>query len=156
MKQTADYDHAQQAMRPGVISLDGLLGEDKRLLLDIIEADSAEVRRLGLTHAAIAERMRDLRAAGAKGLGTAIRVPPHFEVDVDSVRGKLPCPFEDGVVPKTNIQVVNQALARRLRFTDLNIHLIERHGFYVGRGSPYRLEPSELMEILEVQPDAAG
>ncbi|NQT54365.1 hypothetical protein HQ576_20070, partial [bacterium] len=35
-----------------------------------------------------------------------------------------------------------------LRFTALSIHLIRAHGFYQGRGAPYRLEPTQLAELL--------
>jgi len=150
MKQTAQYDRAQAQMRPGVITRDGFLGADGRRLIDLLDEDDAAVHRLGVTHAAIAARMRALRAAGAAGLGSAVVVPPHFEVLVDSVRGRLRCPFSDGLAPKTNIQVVNRALGREILFTDLGIHLIEAHGFYNGRGSPYRVDPGLLVEILEV------
>jgi hypothetical protein len=110
------------------------------------------VKRLGLSHAAIAARMHALREAGAAGLGNAVAVPPHFMVAVDGVRGVLPCPYEDGIVAKTNITVVNERLGRTLLFTDLNIHLIETHGFYLGHGALYRMDPAELAEILEVPP----
>jgi hypothetical protein len=45
---------------------------------------------------------------------------------------------------------VNKKLDKKVFFTDLQIHLIEKHGFYQGKGSSYRLEPAELAEILEV------
>jgi hypothetical protein len=156
MKQTARYDQVQAQMRPGVITLDGFLGTDSRRLIDLLDEDDAVVQRLGVTHAGIAARMRALRAAGVAGLGNPVAVPPHFEVCVDGVRGKLRCPFADGVVPKTNIQVVNRRLGREVAFTDLGIHLIEAHGFYNGRGSPYRLDPETLVEILEMRTVVAG
>ncbi|MDD5706221.1 MAG: hypothetical protein PHR35_09865 [Kiritimatiellae bacterium] len=152
MKQTPQLDMAQARMRPGVIVRDGFLGVETRRLVDLLEDDDAAVKRLRVTHAAIAARMRALRAAGAAGLGDIVTVAPHFEVRVDSERGKLRCPFADGLAAKTTIEVVNRALERAIIFTDMGIHLIEAHGFYNGRGSPYRLEPEALVETLEVQP----
>lgn len=151
MKQTEQLRKAQERMGPGIITRDGFLGADGRSLVDILTGDEAAVNRLGATHGDIADRMIGLRDAGAGGLGEFLDVPPHFEVRVDSVRGKLPCPFGDpGIFPKTNTTVRNTRLGREITYTDLHIHMIGSHGFYEGRGSPYRLEPADLAEILEV------
>ena len=145
MKQTPQMQRVQENMRPGAITLEGFLGSDRRNLGDILIEDDAEVKRMGLTHEEIASRMNELREAGKEGLGEFITVPPHFEVRVDSVRGKLPCPFEHpGLFPKTNITVRNTRLDREITYTDLQIHLIEAHGFYEGKGSRYRIDPEEL------------
>lgn len=153
MKQTPQMQRVQNNMRPGAITLDGFLGSDTRNLGDILIEDDAEVKRMGLTHEEIASRMNELREEGKEGLGEFITVPPHFEVRVDSVRGKLPCPFEHpGLFPKTNITVRNTRLGREITYTDLQIHLIEAHGFYEGKGSRYRIDPRELAELLEIEP----
>ncbi|MEI7899262.1 MAG: hypothetical protein WCK89_03355 [bacterium] len=151
MKQSANDDAIQNQMRPGVITLDGLLGQDRRKVRDILDADDAAVRRLGLTHAAIAARMRELCAAGARGLGQPLRVLDHFEVRVDSVRGKLPCPFlHRGLYPKDFIEVCNLDSGEQVSFSELNIHLIEAHGFYEGLGAPFRQDPERLARVLEI------
>jgi len=153
MKQTRILDMAQARMQPGVITLQGFLGHDTRRLIDILIADDAAVQRLGLTHACIAARMQELRDAGAKGLGEPIRVDPHFEVRVDSVRGKLPCPFGDiGLHQKTNTTVQNLETGNSISYTDLNIHMIREHGFYEGKGGTFREDPAHLAEVLEIAP----
>ena len=153
MKQSARDDAIQNQMRPGHLTRDGMLGADRRKLCDIIEADDAAVRRLGLSHAAIAARMRELRDAGARGLGQAIRVLGHFEVRVDSVRGKLPCPFlHPGLFQKEFVEVRNERSGEQALFTELNIHLIQEHGFYEGLESPFRQDPATLARVLEVAP----
>jgi hypothetical protein len=152
MKQSKVYAVIQEKMAPGVITRDGFLGEDRRNLVDILTADDGEARRLGYGHQDIARRMVELRDAGLAGLGEFLDVAPHFEVRVDSVRGKLPCPFGDpGIFQKTNTTVRNKRLGREVTYTDLHIHLIGSHGFYEGRGSPFRLEPAELAEVLEAE-----
>lgn len=152
MKQTPQMKKIQENMRPGVLTLHGFLGTDKRDLVEILEEDTAEVRRLGTTHRAIADRMKYLRDQGMRGLGEFIDVEPHFEVRVDSVRGGIPSPFGDaGLIRKTNTTVRNKALGREIVYTDVNIHLIGEHGFYEGRGSLFRMEPGELVEVLEVE-----
>ena len=151
MQQTAKLDHIQEQMRPGVITREGFLGHDTRHLGDILIDDDATVKRLGTTHEAIAARMREFRDAAGKGLGEFITIPPHFEARVDGVRGKLPSPFgPEGLFPKTNTTVKNTSLGEELIFTDLQIHLIESHGFYQGRGGTYRLEPETLVALLEI------
>ena len=153
MKQTVQLRKIQEKMAPGVITRDGFLGSDRRNLVDILIQDEQKVRRLGISHQDLARRMIELREAGLPGLGDHLDVAPHFEVRVDSVRGKLPCPFGDpGMFPKTNTTVHNRATGGELTFTDLHIHLIGAHGFYEGEGSPFRLEPAELAEVLEVVP----
>jgi hypothetical protein len=152
MKQTVEMDKVQHNMRPGCITLKGLLGEDRRNLVDILIDDDGEVKRLGTSHEAIAARMQELRDAGAQGLGESITVEGRYEVRVDSVRGKLPCPFEDGVVQKTFVQVRNTGLDRTITYTDLHIHMIREHGFYEGKGSAFRLPPPDLVAILDVPP----
>lgn len=151
MKQSPKLDRVQANMRPGVISLEGFLGDDKRKLGDILIADNAAVWRLGLTRKQIAVRMQMFRDAGAKGLGIGVHVAPHYEVCVAGVRGVLPCPFSDGTtLPKVNITVENKSLDETISFTDMAIHLVAMHGFYGGRHSPYRCNPADLVRILEI------
>jgi len=151
MEREQNLEKIQKEMKPGAISRDGFLGTDQRSLPEILREDDEAVSRLGATHKAIAEEMRKLRNSGMKGLGDFTRVPPHFEVLVDSFRGKLPCPFgHPGVIPKINTVVRNLKTGKEIAYTDMNIHLIAAHGFYEGKGAPFRLEPEDLVEILEI------
>ncbi|NQT92090.1 MAG: hypothetical protein HQ559_04960 [Lentisphaerae bacterium] len=151
MKQTPILDRIQEDMRPGRITREGFLGNDSRRLGDILEEDHAEVQRLGLSHQDIARRMREMRDAGCRGLGEPIHVEPHFEVRVDSVRGKLPCPFSHaGLVQKTNTTVQNLESGEEITYTDLHIHMVGEHGFYEGRGGMFRIDPPRLVKILEI------
>lgn len=156
MKQSPELKKAQEKMKPGAITRDGFLGNDSRNLIDILIEDDADVARLKLTHRHIAAKMRKMKEAGKKGLGDFIDAPPHFEILVDSARGKLPCPFpHPGLIRKTYIVVRNKNLNREIVFTDMNIHLIEAHGFYEGKGAPFRLKPKDLKEILEIEPEGS-
>ena len=154
MKQSPELSIAQANMKPGVITLYGFLGPDDRNLIDILTEDDGEVKRLGLTHERIAARMEELRDEGAKGLGEFIRVEPHFQVRVESVRGKLPSPFGGpGLHRKTNTEVRNETNGREVVYSDLQIHLIDKHGFYQGKGSMFRLDPADLAAVLEITPE---
>ena len=149
MKQSRTDDIIEARMRPGAITRDGLLGADRRKLRDILDADDAAVRRLGLSHAAIAARMRDLRDAGARGLGEPIRVDDTYEIRVDAARGRLPCPFgHSGLFDKEFTEVLHVRSGERITFSRLNIHLVEAHGFYEGLGAPFRQDPERLARVL--------
>ncbi len=151
MKQSPELDRIQGQMAPGVLTRDGFLGNDRRCLAEIIDADCAVVHRIGVTHAAIAARMRDLRESGKSGLGLPVRVPPHFEVQVEAARGRQPCPFGGrGLFGKTTTFVTNVRLGEQVQFSDLQIHMIGMHGFYEGTGSRYRIDPERLVLVLEV------
>ena len=151
MKQTEQMKEIQERMKPCVITLDGFLGMDDRNLIDILVEDDAEVKRLNLTHEKIAARMLELRESGKKGLGDLVSVAPHYEVSVDITRGKLPCPFgHRGLIRKSMIRVRNVETDREITYTDMNIHMINEHGFYQGKGSTFRMSISDLAEILDI------
>jgi hypothetical protein len=151
MKQTPEFNKIQQQMQKGVITLDGFLGDDKRNLVDIMESDALTVRKRNTTCEAIAERMEYFKNLGLEGLGEFITVDKIFEVKVESVRGKLPSPFGGkGMYGKVNTTVTNKTLKRTVVYTDLHIHFIADHGFFEGKGSPFRLEPEDLIDILQV------
>lgn len=154
MKQSPQLQHVQEQMKPGVLTLHGFLGTDERNLIDILIEDDGTVKRLGLTHQQLGERMGFFREEGRKGLGEYIAVGTHFEVRVETVRGKLPSPFGGpGLYEKTNTAVRNTRLDREVIYSDLQIHLVRDHGFYEGKGSPFRLDPAALAEVLEVEPE---
>ena len=153
MKQTKLLNIAQKNMQAGVITGAGFLGNDRRNLIDILDADFRTVASLGLTHNKIAETMEKFRKHAESGLGEFISIAPHFEARIDAVRGKLPCPFEDrGLISKTSIMVKNLFLKKEIIYTDMHIHLINIHGFYQGKRSLFRLDPEIIAEILEIVP----
>ena len=151
MKKADILNPIEQRLRDNTATREGFLGPDDQSLAAILRADDAAVRRRGLTHARIAQRLLALRQAGWEGLDEPVSVPPHFEVCVDAVRGKLSCPFGDpGSFAKVNTTVRNLKRGTKITFTDLNIHMIAAHGFYEGRGAPFRLDPKQLMDTLEM------
>ena len=152
MKESPFYQQARNNMAPGIICSNGMLGSDRRPLAEIIEADAAALKRLKVSCAIIASTMTEFLTAGNKGLGEFITFRDHFEVRVNSVRGFLRCPFgERGMIRKENVTVRNLLLDREISFSALSIHLIAEHGFFQGRGAPFRLEPADVDRILEIR-----
>jgi hypothetical protein len=86
---------------------------------------------------------------GREGLGTWVEVDETYEVRVEDVRGKLPSPWGGpGLVPKRNTYLRNKALDEEIVWTAMNEHFIRAHGFYEGKGSPFRQEPKKLKRVL--------
>ena len=151
MPKKYSLDTLEQTLRQASATREGFLGRDERGLAAILQADDEAIRRRGLTHAHIAQRLLALRQAGWEGLGEPVSLPPHFEVCVDAARGTLPSPFGDqGSFAKVNTTVHNLESGKKITFTDLNIHLIATHGFYEGHGAQFRLDPEQLMDTLEM------
>ena len=150
MKMSPELTKAQGNMTPGKITADGFLGEDSRPLVDIIEADEEKVQSLGLTFDEIAEKLQQLFEEGRKGLGEQITIDGKWLVQVNEARGFLPCPFEDGIFRKITTTVTHIKKNKRIIFSDLSLHLLSKHHFLEGKGSPFRLNPVPLAEILDL------
>lgn len=123
------------------------LGSDTRLIAQIIESDEAELRAAGLGADELAGAMRRLTEKGMESLGDEVQADG-FMVRVEEYMGQIGCPFKHAVrEAKRNTTAVDPR-GRVMTWTDMSIHLIERHGFFQGEGSDYRLEPLELAEFL--------
>ena len=138
-----------ERLQPGVLTQRGFLGHDGRDLARIIEEDDVSVRSLGLTHLGVAARMRYLAAHGKAGFGDPVCPNGRHVITYREAMGGAPCPWGDCPrVPNAVIRVQNEALDREVTFTELSVHLIGAHGFYQGRGSPFRLDPFDLRDVL--------
>ncbi|KLO23311.1 hypothetical protein X275_03040 [Marinitoga sp. 1197] len=152
MKMTPEFQKAQENMKPGIITAEGFLGNDDRNILDIIIDDEEMISNLNCSIEKIVERLKYLKKHGEKGMGEPITVDKKWEVQVGEARGHLPCPFEDGFFRKVVTKVINLNTKESIIYSDLSIHLIEKHHFFQGKGSPFRLEPAKLIKILEICP----
>ncbi len=149
VKQSPQLDRIEHNMRPMCLCQRGFMGHERRKLVEILTDDQGTVNSLGMSHDAIARRLREIATTAREGWGDPVMVDGKFAVEVHEVRGKIPCPWgHPGLYPKTYVKLEKVETGEALVWSDLAIHLIEEHGFYQGRGSPYRLEPSELKRIL--------
>jgi hypothetical protein len=152
LKKDPRLDIVEKNMMPGEISHTGFLGNDKRSLADILLDDGLTVADLQLTHQILAERMEELTDKGREGFGYPVMIDGFLEVTVEDSRGSIACPFNHmGMYPKENVLVLNRKTGEEISWTSLNIHMIREHGFYEGKGSPFRVEPVDLVRILEIK-----
>ena len=109
------------------------------------------VESLGLTHERIAARLGEVMQAALEAFGNPVRLGDQLSAVASDAMGSIPCPWGGcGVFAKGEIELTDARSGKTLRVTPLSIHLIQRHGFYQGKGARYRLEPAELARLLEI------
>ncbi len=146
MKEGGNEKRAEERMAPGAISAEGFLGSDPRPLADIVASDEEAMRRLGLDWDETASKLRALREAAFRGMGEPVS-ESGLLVQGGDARGRLPCPFRDGAFHKDYVLARKEG-GPEIAYSELSIHLLEKHHFLQGRGSPYRLEPEALKDLL--------
>jgi len=151
MKQTPLEEKLIDNFKPGKITKDGFLGDDNRHVHDIIKADLLTLSRLGVEVETIADRLQYFIEEGKKGLETKVDLGD-FTVQISWDRGLLPCPFgEPRRHHKIIAAVLNKKLSKKIEYSQLNVHLIKEHGFFLGKGSTFRLEPEDLVDVLNLK-----
>jgi len=149
MKETPQEKILLDNFKPGKISKDGFLGTDNRHVHDIIREDLLTLSRSGITPEIIAERLQYFIDKGTEGLESRIEIDG-YHVIVFWIRGQIPCPFGDpGVHRKLVATIFDASSEMQIKYSQLSVHMIKEHGFFGGKGSPYRLEPSELIALFK-------
>lgn len=149
MKMTPNMKKAQENMAPGVIGADGFLGNDTRALQDIITEDEEMMRYYKLDIEDTVQILKDLMEEGRNGLGEPITIDGKWLIQTTEARGHLVCPFEDGIQRKITTVIKNLENNTTIMVSALSLHLIQKHHFFEGKGSPFRLEPKILKKVLE-------
>lgn len=152
VKQTPDFDRIQAKMQPGVLTLKGFLGNDDRKLADILVADEQTLLRLGISREQIAVRLQDLADRGADLMEQEVTVDERYKIKVRDDRGKIPSPWGDGLFEKGDVEMIDGVTGKSLKWNKLTLRLISVHGFFGGHGSEYRIDPEEVVEILDLKP----
>lgn len=141
----------QEDMAPGSLTLVGFLGDDNRSVDEIIRQDEAVLQREGLEIKDIVKILKSLTFKGTDGLGEPVESGDYL-ITVDHFRGWLYCPFKHKKrVSKRNTTLYDKITGKTLLWSDLSLHLIEDHSFFQGRGSHFRMEPEELIEVLRLK-----
>jgi hypothetical protein len=144
-------------MRPGAMSDAGFLGKDEKLL-EVLVADNAYVvDKLGLTHQQIALHllvlarigdMRDLVPRDQSGVEVRY-YGRRFRVTIAAFRGYQDSPFRDDTRTDREATVKNLDNGKSLRYSVLVPKMIERYGFYEGNGTKFRVDPKQVVEVLD-------
>ncbi len=151
MKQSPQEKAQQERLLASRFSAAGFMGTDQRSPDEIIADDQAVLQRHELTAAAVARRLRAIDDLARAAQGAPVHVAGGIVANHYEAMGRIPSPFPgDGMFPKGETRITWQN-GRCLRVTRLGIALIDKHGFFQGKGSPYRIEP-ELAAALPEPP----
>ena len=149
MKKSPQGQKLEQMLHSSKIVAGGFMGIDTHTVDEVIDADLAELTKLGKSATELAERMQQITDSAESGLGTWVQIDDCRQAMVEEAKGALVCPWPHaGKFYKRVTIIKNTKSGQTLQWSDLNIHFIEQHGFFEGRGSVFRLEPRELVQLI--------
>jgi hypothetical protein len=143
-------------MRPGELSKSGFLGAKERLL-KVMEADNLfVVDELGLTHQELAHHLYAMAAIAVRQFKNDHQYGKpflyhgrKFSVGVESWFDLLGSPFGDGTASCCDVEVINLDNGQRICYSLLVPMMIDRYGFYEGKETKYRVEPSQILKVFD-------
>lgn len=150
MKQSPRDKKLEETLRSTMLVAGGFMGTDPRHPVEVIEHDAAAMEKLGITPQQLAQRMRELTDLSKPGLGTWVNdADGKMRIKSEDFKGILVCPWpHPGHFQKRITTVEHLSQGTQISWTDLNIHMIEEHGFFEGKGAFFRIEPAEIVGIL--------
>ena len=142
-------------MRPGQYSEAGFLGENEGLLAVMVADNEYVVDDLGLSHQDLAKHLYNMAAICAwqsdhdeMGMPFLYHGRRYF-VWVQCWNDDQPSPFDDATATNSDVTVTNLDNRKELWFSLLVPMMIDRYGFYEGRGTKYRVEPRQVLEVFD-------
>lgn len=150
MKQSPEEKRLEEVLHSDKLVAGGFMGNDPRHPYEVIEADTHELEKCGLTPQQLAARMRELTEEAKPRLGNwAMLEDGKLRVKTEDFKGALVCPWpHPGLFEKRVTTAERTDTGQQLIWTDLNIHMIDSHGFFEGKGSFFRIEPAQAVQIL--------
>src|SRR6266436_1371716 len=154
-----DTAELESRMRPGAFSRVGFLGPHESLA-QVLEADRLEVERVGLTFESLAQSLEDLIVAGESSRTRKVDIGGRYHVEIEVLTGFQICPWASdphhaqcdaghGVQhASVNWRIINLQTRLELRGPGLAVHLMRDHHFCQGRGSPLRVDPIALAQLV--------
>jgi len=149
MKKSPRMRKLEEMLRSSVLVVGGFMGDDRRPIMEVIEADGKALSRLHVTAEQVAQRMQEITDAAIEGLGTWVKIDDVREAKVEEARGWIPCPWSDAHRFRKRVTTLRRTdSGQAVQWSDLSIHFIGTHTFFEGKGSFFRIEPAELVRAL--------
>jgi len=154
------FEDIEQRMRPGGWDTSGFLLPGSGLA-EVLAADADLVRRHGLDPEQVGGGLADLLLAGAgSDRGRPVRIGDH-NVEILRQRGLITCPWAPEEFEACHVGVGGHPTANRFHIEllssharldgfELSAHLMRDHGFFGGPGTRFRLEPDQVVEVLDL------
>ena len=115
----------------------------------LLAADEQELKTLNRSVEEIAKRMKYFSSASFDAYNNTVVIDNTYEVHTESNKGTMTCPYgHGGLYRKYITTLTNRKNNITVSWNAIDIHLIEAHHFFEGKGSPYRLEPEALVKAL--------
>lgn len=124
---------------------------EARPLRRLLDDDNALVSSLDLDMECVTNLMDRLYHEATQAMGDTVLVDGKYEVSLREDRGKTACPWGDRFfAPKAVVSARNIKNDKKIKYSVLGLHLIKRHGFFQGTGSPFRVDPKDLKNFFEL------
>jgi hypothetical protein len=149
MKETPKDNALAQRLSASKISGEGFLGTDHRPVEEIISDDQRTLDRLGISVNDVLKALRSAFDAARGAFGADVDIRPGVTAISHESMGRIPSPFQgDGVFEKGDVVVTQADTGEQLVITSLGLALIEKHRFFQGHNSRYRLDPEQIVTLL--------
>lgn len=147
-------------MRPGAVSRAGFLGPHESLPA-VMAADEAAMRQIGVTPEALAVKLEGLIASANAPPSRETTVSDLYRVRLRQFLGPQICPWSSNVrypqcvgrgslYASLDWTIESLRTGRAMTGPGLIVHLMHDHHFCEGPGSPYRVDPVELAQLLDL------
>jgi hypothetical protein len=131
------------------MSAEGFMGKDTRTLEQIIADDKKEMKRIGVSKKALVKALKEVYEKARAALGAEVEVRPGVRAVFHESMGRIPSPFSaDGLFEKGEAVVTHRQTRKTIIISRLALSLIEKHDFFQGKGSRYRIDPGEAAEMF--------
>jgi len=149
MKKTPQDKNLQINLQASKFSGDGFLGSDQRPVDEIIASDLRQLAEIGRTIDEVVHLLTDAYDRTRAGLGDEIELYTGVSGRFYESMGRIPSPFRgDGVFEKGEAVVTEIISGKFIIITKLGLNLIEKHQFFQGIGSRYRIGPLAVFQLL--------
>jgi hypothetical protein len=146
-----ERNNLKALLGPSKYSSQGYLGNDERKPEEIIKDDLATLERLRVSKNDLVAALRKAYVTAERTLGNPVEISAGITAVHHEARGRIPSPFpEDGALPKGEAVVSDFKSGESITITPLSIVLIEKHDFFQGKGSPFRIDPEVAGRILRL------
>jgi hypothetical protein len=146
-----------QRLGPSRFSGQGFLGEDPREWEEILAADARALDELGISREQLLQALRAVYDQARDRGGDPVELGGSVQAECLECRGAIPSPFSgEGTFPKHQVVVRDSREGETFTITPLGLHLIEKHGFFQGVGSPFRINPTVAVRVLGLEAPGPG
>jgi archaellum biogenesis protein FlaJ (TadC family) len=149
MKHAPQEESERRRLEPSKFSAEGFLGSDPRDVSEIIAEDQRMLDELRVDKQKVVESLTTIYSAAKAAQGAEVAIGKDLLAMFYESLGRIPSPFRgDGVFEKGEVALTHIPTGGKLYITALGINMIDRHGFFQGKGSRYRINPQDAMNIF--------